>query len=96
MVDTKTIFAYNVIKNTKIVFALKLKKEEKVRSVLKNKRLEKSLTQQQVANVLGITLRMYQYIEAGKAEGKLTHWLQLEKILNTPISKLSGVKEVHQ
>lgn len=51
------------------------------RSNLQNRRIEKGLTQQQVADQIGITLRFYQKIEASDATGGFEVWDALEDIL---------------
>lgn len=42
------------------------------------------LTQKAVAEVLGITIRHYQRIEAGDCAGRVHTWDALEKLLKTP------------
>lgn len=55
-----------------------------MRENLKNARKAAGLTQQQVADKLGIKLRTYQDIEYGKTLGKITHWDLLEDLLGIP------------
>lgn len=38
------------------------------------------MTQQQMADHLGMTARSYQRIEAGEIEGKIKHWDMLEDL----------------
>ena len=59
-----------------------------MRENLKNARKAAGLTQQQVAERLGIKLRTYQDIEYGKTLGKITHWALLEDLLGIPQRKL--------
>ena len=59
-----------------------------MRENLKNARKAAGLTQQQVAERLGIKLRTYQDIEYGKTLGKITHWDLLEDLLGIPQQKL--------
>lgn len=47
---------------------------------LKEARQKEGLTQQQVADKLGISLRYYQHIEAGQRTGDFTIWDTLEDI----------------
>ncbi len=53
-----------------------------MRENLKNARKAASLTQQQVADKLGISTRAYQDIENGKYEGKIKHWDLLEDLFS--------------
>lgn len=50
------------------------------RENLKAARQEKGMTQQQVADHLGITLRNYQKIESGKLLGRIASWDKLEDL----------------
>lgn len=50
------------------------------REVLKNARIKLGLTQQQMADKLGICLRYYQNIEAGERDGDFRIWDNLEEI----------------
>ena len=50
------------------------------RENLKAARKAAGMTQQQVAEKLGISVRMYQRIEDGTALGKITHWDKLEDL----------------
>ena len=59
-----------------------------MRENLKNARKAAGLTQQQVADKLGISTRAYQDIEYGKTLGKITHWDLLEDLLGIPQRKL--------
>ena len=59
-----------------------------MRENLKNARKAAGLTQQQVAERLGIKLRTYKDIEYGKTLGKITHWDLLEDLLGIPQRKL--------
>lgn len=51
-----------------------------MRDNLRNARKEKGLTQQAVAEYLGIQLRAYQHIEKGIYIGKVEHWDKLEDL----------------
>lgn len=53
-----------------------------MRIKLRQARVDKGLTQQQVANELGICLRHYKYIEAGKVVGNVELWDKLEDMFN--------------
>lgn len=59
-----------------------------MRKNLKEARQKAGLTQQEVAEKLGITVRMYQRIESGNALGKITHWDKLEDLFNVPQRRL--------
>ena len=52
-----------------------------MRPNLKQARLKKRLTQKQVADVLGISLRMYVAIEGGKRTGNVRTWDRLQDLL---------------
>lgn len=49
---------------------------------LKNARTNKGMTQQQVADYLGISLRYYQKIEAGDRTGDFELWDTLEDLFS--------------
>ncbi len=51
-----------------------------MRKNLKEARKRAGMTQKQVAEYLGITLRAYQQIEAGEYQGKIDHWDKLEDL----------------
>ena len=51
-----------------------------MRSKLKQARLDKGMTQQQVADYLGISLRYYCHIEAGTRTGDYQVWDDLEDL----------------
>lgn len=51
-----------------------------MRENLRNARKAAGLTQQQMADKLGISTRAYQDIESGKYEGKIKHWDLLEDL----------------
>lgn len=53
-----------------------------MRSTLKNARKNAGLTQQQVADYLGITLRYYKKIENGENIGAVDLWDMLEDLFN--------------
>jgi len=52
------------------------------RENLKKARQEAGMTQKQVAEYLGITIRAYQQIEAGEYQGKIEQWDSLEDLFN--------------
>lgn len=55
-----------------------------MRANLKEARKRAGMTQQQMADRLGIKLRAYQNIETGVTLGKVTHWDMLEDMFNVP------------
>lgn len=76
------------------------KEVKELRKNLQNARKEKGLTQQQVADQLGISLRYYQNIEAGDRTGDFAIWDNLEdifkihqRILRELAKKNHGIKD---
>lgn len=53
-----------------------------MRKRLKEARQRTGMTQKQVAEYLGITVRAYQQIEAGEYQGKIEHWDSLEDLFS--------------
>lgn len=51
-----------------------------MRPNLKQARLDKGMTQQQVADHLGISLRYYQMLESGSVNGRFELWDELEDL----------------
>ena len=51
-----------------------------MRQNLKQARIEKGMTQQAVADYLGLKIRSYKYIESGKTHGKIEMWDKLEDL----------------
>lgn len=49
-----------------------------MRQRLKEARLNAGLTQEKMAEMLGISLRHYKYIESGKTQGAIRLWDQME------------------
>lgn len=66
-----------------------------MREILKNARKSKGMTQQEVADCLGISLRYYQNIEAGKRTGDFEIWDCLEDLFNIHQRKLREISENH-
>lgn len=66
-----------------------------MRENLKNARKEKGLTQQAVADYLGISLRYYQNIEAGDRTGDFEIWDNLEDLFNIHQRKLREISNSH-
>ena len=58
------------------------------RETLRKARLDKGLTQQQVADYLGISVRFYQNIEAGERNGNFEIWDCLEDLFSIHQRKL--------
>ncbi len=65
------------------------------REVLKNARQEAGMTQQQVADALGISLVYYQKIEAGNRTGDFVLWDTLEDVTGIHQRKLREISENH-
>ena len=65
-----------------------------MRKNLKEARQAAGLTQQQVAERLGITLRSYQRIESGEMLGSIRVWDELEEFFDIYQKKLRQVHEV--
>ncbi len=66
-----------------------------MRANLKKARRAAGLTQQNVADRLGIGLRQYQRIEAGDSSGDYPHWDALEDLLGIHQRKLREMQETH-
>lgn len=64
-----------------------------MRENLKNARKEKGMTQQNVADYLGISLRYYQNIETGNRTGDFKIWDDLEDLFNLHQRKLREISE---
>lgn len=62
-----------------------------MRENLRNARKEKGLTQQQVADRLGISLVYYQKIEQGSRTGDFEIWDSLEDLFNIHQRKLREI-----
>ena len=58
------------------------------RKTLRKARNKKGLTQQQVADYLGISVRFYQNIEAGERNGNFEIWDYLEDLFSIHQRKL--------
>lgn len=65
-----------------------------MRKNLKEARQAAGMTQQQVAERLGITLRSYQRIESGEMLGSIRVWDELEEFFDIYQKKLRQVHEV--
>ena len=63
--------------------------------ILKNARQEAGMTQQQVADVLGISLRYYKQIESGQRTGDFLIWDTLEDITGIHQRNLRQIVETH-
>ncbi len=66
-----------------------------MRKNLKEARQKAGLTQQQMADKLGITLVYFQKIEAGNRTGDFTIWDALEDITGIHQRKLREISETH-
>ena len=66
-----------------------------MRENLKRARKEKGLTQQQMADKLGISLRYYQNLEQGSRTGDFAIWDELEDITGVHQRKLREISAIH-
>ena len=66
-----------------------------MRENLKNARIVANMTQQAVADYLGISLRYYQKIEAGDRTGDFEIWDNLEDLFNVHQRKLREISNNH-
>jgi len=66
-----------------------------MRKNLKEARQKAGMTQQQMADELGISLRYYQNIEAGSRTGDFTLWDTLEDITGIHQRILREIEETH-
>lgn len=67
-----------------------------MRENLRNARKEKSLSQQQVADKLDISLRQYQRIESGQSNGTFETWDSLEDLFNIHQRELREISTIHR
>lgn len=65
-----------------------------MRKTLKEARQKAGMTQQQMAEKLGISLRHYKYIEAGKVVGNIQIWDELEDITGIHQRKLREISTI--
>lgn len=66
-----------------------------MRANLKKARQDAGLTQQKMADELGISLRYYQNIEAGDRTGDFALWDMLEDITGIHQRKLREISTIH-
>lgn len=66
-----------------------------MRQTLREARKAHGMTQQQVADAVGITLRYYQMIEAGTCTGNFDIWDSLEDMFGVHQRRLREVRDVH-
>ena len=66
-----------------------------MRKNLKEARQKAGMTQQQMADILNISLRYYQNIVAGNRTGDFTLWDSLEDLLGIHQRKLREIVENH-
>lgn len=64
-----------------------------MRHNLKNARQKAGMTQQQVAEMLGVSLRYYKQIEAGQRTGDFTLWDYLEDLFEIHQRVLREISE---
>lgn len=63
-----------------------------MRKKLRNARIERGLTQQQVADQIGISLVYYQKIEQGSRTGDFEIWDSLEDLFSTHQRRLREIE----
>lgn len=66
-----------------------------MRENLKKARQEAGLTQQKIADKLGIGIRQYQRIEKGDSHGTFELWDMLEDITGIHQRKLREIQDIH-
>lgn len=66
-----------------------------MRSNLKKARVHAGLTQSDIAEHMGISLRQYQRIEAGDSNGSVRHWDALEDLLGVHQRILRENEDTH-
>ena len=66
-----------------------------MRVYLRQARMNKGLTQQQVADEIYLSLRQYQRIENGDAQGSIETWDKLEDMFRVPQRRLRESAESH-
>lgn len=59
-----------------------------MRQNLINKRKARKLTQVETAQIIGITVRHYNSIEAGTSDGSVKVWQKISDLFNKPIDYL--------
>ena len=59
--------------------------------ILKKARTERNFTQQDIANTLGIDLRVYHRYEKGERELPIHHYVALAKFYNVSLDYLAGI-----
>lgn len=55
---------------------------------LKKRREELSLTQKQVADILNVNIRLYQYYEAGQRQPNVQTAIKIAEVLKTTVEQL--------
>lgn len=72
-----------------------MERGENVRDNLRRARQEKGMTQQQVADQLGVHIRYYKSLESGERLGSIDLWDRLEDITGIHQRKLREIAENH-
>lgn len=75
---------------------LSRKEGRMAREVLKAARMGAGMTQQQVADRLGVSLRYYQMIEKGSSTGNFAIWDGLEDLTGIHQRELRACRENHR
>lgn len=78
---------YTIINTSKYMVLIN-KERVKIRRILKAARQDKTLTQLQLANILGVSENHYQAIELGAQLGSIAIWDALEDFFGIPQRQL--------
>lgn len=62
-----------------------------MREGLRKYRKSQGLTQQGMADKMGVSRQTYNYVEYGSRNGTMTFWYKLQKAFNIPDTKLGGL-----
>lgn len=68
---------------------------KKIRTNLKEARKAAGMTQQQMADKLGVGLRHYKKIESGETLGSIEMWDMMEDLFNVHQRELRRISESH-
>lgn len=68
--------------------------KSKIRLNLKLFRIKNRLTQEEIANMVGITRTAYAFIENGDSDGRFDFWLTLQNKLNIPNEEMFSLMKI--